>query len=148
MWSGGVEEQEEKGTPSRAHGISKGAEVRVRRVCGGHRGKTTWWSRCVLERNEIQLVCALGPESENMGSGTHCDLCPCTGHILSGLTSFMWIIIIPLDDLYNLLPAVATEIPWSSKLLGRRHTSPLVAKGPGGNRTNATKNKQTKIPIF
>ena len=45
-------------------------------------------SRCVLERNGIQLVCALGAESESMDSGTHCGLCPCTGHILSGLTLF------------------------------------------------------------
>lgn len=30
------------------------------------------------------LRSALGHKSENLGSGTHCGLCPCTSHILSG----------------------------------------------------------------
>lgn len=61
---------EKKGTLSRAHSISQGAEVTVRRVCEGHNEETYLVKEKIcLGENGIQLVwytiSALGHKPEN-----------------------------------------------------------------------------------
>lgn len=85
---------------------------------------------CILESNEIQLVSVLQPaqghKSENLACDTLCVLYPCMSHILL----YPYKQIVPLDDLWDLLPALATMILWFSKIQGLH----FWLKGPGGNR--------------
>ena len=127
-WWVWLEELEE-----RTHSVSRGARVGVRRAPGGHSGPFQEVERVSWRARRVSWwVCDSLPRAQARNPGLRHALCSVSLHKPHSLRALLYPHerTVPLDGLWDPLPALATMILWFSKIWGLH----FWLKGPGGNR--------------